>query len=40
MPTFLTNIDWSSPLTIGIIIGIAVILGVGGYLYWNWSENK
>ncbi|PKL72704.1 hypothetical protein CVV26_00350 [Candidatus Kuenenbacteria bacterium HGW-Kuenenbacteria-1] len=39
MPTnFLTNIDWSSPTTIGIAI-IAVI-AIGGYLWWAWSEKS
>jgi len=37
---FLTNIDWSSPTTIGIGIAIIVIIGVGGYLWWAWSEKK
>jgi hypothetical protein len=26
--------------TTGIIIGIVVILGIGGYLWWAWSEKK
>ncbi|MDD3607344.1 MAG: hypothetical protein PHQ20_00910 [Candidatus Moranbacteria bacterium] len=35
---FLTNIDWSSPTTIGI--GIVVVIAVAGYLWWAWSEKK
>jgi hypothetical protein len=37
---FLTNINWSSPTTIGIGIGVIVIVAVGSYLYWAWSEKK
>jgi len=40
MPAFLTDISWSSPTTIGIIVGVVVILAIAGYLYWAWSENK
>lgn len=41
MPTdFLANIDWSSPTTIGIVIGIVVVVAVAGYLVWAWSEKK
>jgi len=36
----LTNIDWSSSATIGIIIGVVVVLGIAGYLLWAWSEKK
>jgi len=36
----MTNIDWSNPATSGIVIGIVVILGIGGYLWWAWSEKK
>jgi len=37
---FLTNIDWSSPTTIGIGIAIIAVIAVGGYLWWAWSEKK
>ena len=37
---FLTTIDWSNPITIGIIVGVIVILGIAGYLYWAWSKNE
>lgn len=37
---FLTNINWSSPTTIGIGIGIVVVIAVAGYLIWAWSEKK
>jgi len=37
---FLTNINWSSPTTIGIGIGIVVVVAVAGYLIWAWSEKK
>ena len=37
---FLTNIDWSSPTTIGIGIVIVVVVAVAGYLIWAWSEKK
>jgi len=36
----LTNIDWSSPTTIGITIGIVVVVAVIGYFVWAWSEGK
>jgi hypothetical protein len=37
---FLTNINWSSPTTIGIGIGIVVVIAVAGYLIWTWQEKK
>jgi len=37
---FLTNIDWSSPTTIGIGIAIIAIIVIGGYLCWAWSNKK
>ena len=37
---FLTNIDWSSPTTIGIGIGIAVVIAIVGYLIWAWEGKK
>lgn len=37
---FLTNINWSSPTTIGIGIGIVVVIAVAGYLIWAWQEKK
>jgi hypothetical protein len=37
---FLTNIDWSSPATIGIGVGIIVAAVVVSYLYWAWTEKK
>ena len=40
MPNFITNIDWSNPMTIGVIIGTIALLAVGGYLYWAWSEKQ
>ena len=41
MPTnFLSNIDWSSPTTIGIGIAIIAVIAIGGYLWWVWSEKK
>ncbi len=36
----ITTVDWSNPTTIGVVIGIVVILGIGGYLWWAWSEKK
>jgi hypothetical protein len=36
----LTTIDWSSPTTIGVVIGVVVILAVGGYFWWAYSEKK
>jgi len=35
-----SSIDWSSPTTIGIGIGIIAVLAIGGYLYWTWSQQK
>jgi len=41
MPTnFLSNINWSSPTTIGIGIGIVVAVAIAGYLVWAWQEKK
>ena len=40
MPDFLTTINWLSPSTIGIIIGIVVLAVIAGYLWWAWSEKK
>jgi len=41
MPTnFLSNIDWSSPTTIGIGIAIIAVIAIGGYLWWAWSEKS
>ena len=40
MPELLTTISWSSPSTVGIIIGIVVILAGGGYIWWACSEKK
>ncbi len=40
MPNFLTNIDWSSPMTIGIGIGAVVVIVIIGYLLWAYSEKK
>jgi len=37
---FLTNIDWSSPTTIGIGIAIIAVIAIGGYLWWAWSEKS
>jgi len=37
---FLTNINWSSPTTIGIGIGVVVVIAVAGYLIWAWQEKK
>jgi hypothetical protein len=37
---FPTNIDWSSPTTIGIGITIIAVIAIGGYLGWAWSEKK
>jgi len=36
----LTNIDWSSPTTIGITVGIVIVVAVIGYLVWARSEGK
>ena len=33
----LTNIDWSSPETIGIVVVVAVIIAGAGYLLWAWN---
>jgi hypothetical protein len=35
-----SSIDWSNPATIGIIAGIVIVLAVGGYLYWAYSQQK
>ncbi len=40
MPNFITNINWSSPMTIGITIGAVALIAVGGYIYWAWSKNQ
>lgn len=40
MPDFLTTISWSSPATIGVIIGVVALVAVAIYLYWAWSEKK
>jgi hypothetical protein len=37
---FLTNIDWTSPMTIGIGIGIIAVIAIAGYLVWAWQEKK
>ncbi|MFA5777881.1 MAG: hypothetical protein WC870_00055 [Candidatus Paceibacterota bacterium] len=37
---FLTNIDWSSPTTIWIGVGIVAVVAVVGYLIWAWVEKK
>ncbi len=36
----LANINWSDPTTIGITIAIIVVIAIGGYLWWAWSEKK
>lgn len=38
MLNFMTNIDWTNPATIGIIVGVVVVLGAGGYFGWAWSK--
>ena len=38
MPEFLTNIDWSSPITIGVVVVVAIVVGVGGYYGWIQSQ--
>jgi len=35
-----SSIDWSNPTTIGIIVGIVIVLAAGGYIYWAWSQQK
>ena len=40
MTNSLTNINWSDPMAIGIIVGIVAVLAAGGYSYWAWSEKK
>lgn len=40
MLDFITNIDWSSPITIGITIGVIVVIGAGVYLWWAWSTKQ
>jgi len=37
---FLTNIDWTSPTTMGIGVGVVVIIVIAGYLVWAWQEKK
>jgi len=37
---FLSNINWSSPTTIGIGIGIVAVIVIAGYLIWAWQEKK
>jgi hypothetical protein len=37
---FLTNINWSSPTTIGIVIGVIVVIVIVGYLIWAWTAKK
>lgn len=36
----LTNVSWTDPTTIGIGMGIIVVIAVAGYLWWAWSEKK
>lgn len=44
MPEFLAKINWFSPATIGINIGIGVValivIAIAGYLWWAWSQKK
>ncbi len=40
MSNFLTNIDWSSSMVIGIGIVVVVAIIAGLYLWNAWSEKK
>jgi hypothetical protein len=41
MPTnLLTNIDWTSPATIGVGIGIIAVIAIVGYLAWAYQSKQ
>lgn len=37
MLDFLTNVNWLSPIAIGIYV---LVVAIGGYLWWAWSEKQ
>lgn len=38
--SLLTNIDWTSPMTIGIGIGIIAVIAIVGYLTWAYQSRQ
>jgi len=37
---FLTNIDWASPVTIGVGLGIVAVIIIAGYLIWAYQSKQ